>query len=91
MTIGETMNGSDTGLKMLASFFAGIILTGIGAFLGYPHDLPTKQDVATLQQTTDKQLEIMQTQADIEKNEITALRVNVARIALKLNIPEVNP
>lgn len=77
-----------TGLKMLTTFFAGIILTGAAAFIAYPHDLPTKADIEKLQQQTGGQLEEMQKQNNAEENEITSLRIELAKIAFKLHIED---
>lgn len=77
----------ESALRSLVSFMAGIILTGLGAFLAYPHDLPTKADLAVAQASSQKQLDEMQAEVTLEENEVTTLRVNMARIMLKLNIP----
>jgi hypothetical protein len=78
----------DSGLKMVTSFFGGLILAGLGAFIAYPHDLPTKTDLANLQASTQRELEVMQALNDTERDQITDLRVNVAKIAAKLNIAD---
>lgn len=78
----------NSGLKMLASFFGGIIITGIGAWIGYPHDLPTKTDMEKIQSETEAQLSEMQKQNNLEQDEITSLRINVAKIAEKLRIQD---
>lgn len=78
----------NSAIKMLCSFFAGIILAGLGAFFAYPHDLPTKADIASMQTNEQTQLDKMVAQQTLEQDEVTTLRVNMARIMLKLNIPD---
>ena len=78
-----------SGLKMLTTFFAGVILTGVAAFIAYPRDLPTKSDIEKLQSETTSQLTEMQKQNNSEEDQITALRINMAKIAYKLHIDDV--
>jgi hypothetical protein len=75
-----------TALKVIISFLTGIVMTGAAAFIAYPHDLPTKNDVQAGQVQTQKQLDTMQAQINLEEDEITTLRINVAKIAAKLNV-----
>ena len=77
----------DSGLKMLCSFLIGIVVSGMGAFIAYPHDLPTKADLSTLQSTTQAQLSVLQATQTVEEAEITTLRINIAKISAKLNVP----
>lgn len=79
-----------SGLKMLTSFFAGIILAGGAAFFAYPKDLPTKVDMAQMQVQTQKQLDAFQAQQSEEQDEITSLRIDVGKIGMKLKIDENN-
>ena len=83
--MGDVVQDS-AGLKMLTSFFGGVILAGIGAFIGYPHDLPTRADVESLQAETHSQLATLQATQAVEESEITILRINLAKISAKLNI-----
>jgi hypothetical protein len=85
------MNGDikdNTGIKMLTTFFAGVILTGIAAFISYPHNLPTTADIDKLQVETSTQLSEMQKQNNSEQDEITLLRIELAKIAFKLHIED---
>ena len=89
--IGERENmdeRNDTGMKMLCSFFVGIILTGLGAYIGYPHDLPTKADLAIIAAQTQKQNDEVNAQQAAEETQITSLRIEVGKIADHLHIPD---
>ena len=54
--IGDNQEMGNIKPNALTSFLAGIVITGIGAFLGYPHDMPTKADIANLQQTIQQEI-----------------------------------
>lgn len=86
---GEDMsNDTNSALRMLASFFAGIILTGIGAAMTYPRDLPTKADLVQMQVAIQQQVDSIKTQQNSQQVDIADLRVSVARITAKLGIDE---
>lgn len=83
------------GVKMLATFFAGIILTGLGAFIVYPHNLPTKDDLTASQNLTEKEIVDLQTQLALAQSTLAAVqdqttktRIQVGKISYKLNIPD---
>jgi hypothetical protein len=77
-----------TGVKMLATFFAGIIITGLAAFLAYPHNLPTSADMDKNTQQLEQQINSLQSQMNLQNTELTTIRIRQAKIAFKLGIPD---
>ena len=83
---------------MLTTFFAGVILTGVGAVMAYPRDLPTKDDLAASQALTQREIADVQSQISSThsqlsclsntENEVTHTRIQVGKISYKLNIPD---
>jgi hypothetical protein len=85
----------EPGVKMLTTFFAGIILTGVTAFVTYPHNLATKDDLSASQEITQKEMADVQAQLAAAQaviattqNEVTRTRIQVGKISYKLNIPD---
>jgi hypothetical protein len=83
------------GIKMLTTFFAGIILTGAASFAAYPKNLPTKDDIAESQKLTEVQITSLEVELSAARAEVAALQVEVTRervqigkISYKLNIPD---
>jgi hypothetical protein len=83
------------GLRMLTSFLCGIVLTGLGAYFAYPHDLPTKNDLGAMETSIEKQMSETQAQvATIQaqnaslQDELTEVRITQAKVDFKLGISE---
>ena len=84
------ISGGDnsTAIKMLCTFLFGIVLAGAGAFFAYPHDLPTKSDVASNQAEVQSQMTALQAQVNEETIQLTNIRIWEAKISYKLGIPD---
>ena len=77
---GEIDLGKPNTLGMLTTFLAGIVMTGIGAFLGYPHDLPTKTDIANLQNTIQQEIQQQNERMDRIEMKVDSSEVDIGAL-----------
>lgn len=75
-------------MKMLTSFMAGIILTGVGAFLAYPHNVVSKDDLRNALTPIQTQIDDLSKSTGTNNGKLSDLRVEIGRIEEHLGLEE---